>query len=189
VQSALNLTMYGDIPLCFQCSLYPRSPTQHIYDPPRKSMARNLFYAMCSDAYIQQVKMNVSASGVQVDLWRIHLLIYSQRCHISVPCRRSAQGLYTTNATAPLEEGQGLRQIYAWGFYSHCAYVAPEQGICSNKSQPSPFQPFDTVVADAPAKFHTVAELLFNSGLLILVSWITFPSAYWLCSSDPSLLH
>jgi len=51
-----------------------------------------------------------------------------------------------------------------------------------------PFQPFDTVVADAPAKFHTVAEFIVPIvDLLILVSWITFPRRLLaMFSSDPS---
>ncbi|KZS93237.1 hypothetical protein SISNIDRAFT_72822 [Sistotremastrum niveocremeum HHB9708] len=117
---------------------------------------------------ISMVKMNVSGFGDALS-----------QSHAG----DSAAGLYTTNATAPLEEGDGLRQIYAWGFYSHCAYVAPEQGICSNKSQPNLFQPFDTMVADAPAKFHTVTQFIVPNSGFTDSSFLGSLSrgAYWLC--------
>jgi len=71
-------------------------------------------------------------------------------------------GLYASNATAPLQKGAGLRQLYAWGFYSYCAYTAPEQGICSNTTIGHKVLPFDTMLADVPAMFQAETKFIIH---------------------------
>jgi len=72
-------------------------------------------------------------------------------------------GLYTQNATAPLQQEAGLRQLYAWGFYSYCAYTAPDQGICSNTTIGHKVLPFETMLADVPFRYQTETEFIVPS--------------------------
>jgi len=71
-------------------------------------------------------------------------------------------GLYTQNASAPLQQEAGLRQLYAWGFYSYCAYTSPEQGICSNTTIGHKFLPFDTLLADVPARYQAETKFIIT---------------------------
>ncbi|EJD04269.1 uncharacterized protein FOMMEDRAFT_140274 [Fomitiporia mediterranea MF3/22] len=68
------------------------------------------------------------------------------------------EGLYATNATAPLGQGQGLRQLYKFGLYSFCGYMNGTQGICSNHTTALQLQPYDAVLADMPTKFPSLTR-------------------------------
>ncbi|KAH8120520.1 actin cortical patch SUR7/pH-response regulator pali [Phellopilus nigrolimitatus] len=63
------------------------------------------------------------------------------------------EGLYSSNATAPLGEKEGLRQLYQFGLYSYCAYVDKAQGLCSNTSAAFQLQPYDIVLSDMAANY------------------------------------
>jgi len=71
-------------------------------------------------------------------------------------------GLYTENASAPLQQDAGLRQLYAWGLYSYCAYTAPEQGICSNTSIGHKVLPFDALLADVPVRYQAETKFIIS---------------------------
>lgn len=92
-------------------------------------------------------------------------------------------GLYTTNATIPLQQKSGLRQLYAWGLYSYCAYTTADQGICSKTTIGHRVLPFDTMLSDVPVKFQAVANFIIspspftNSGFLGSLS----RGGYYLC--------
>jgi len=66
------------------------------------------------------------------------------------------QGLYTSNATAPLNQQAGLRQLYQFGLYSYCAYVDNVQGTCSNSSAAFQLAPYSAVLGDMG---HNYSEL------------------------------
>jgi len=63
------------------------------------------------------------------------------------------EGLYTTNASAPLGVQAGLRQLYEFGLYSHCAYVNATAGICSNITAANRFTPYDAITGDMAANY------------------------------------
>ena len=63
------------------------------------------------------------------------------------------EGLYTTNASAPLGVQAGLRQFYEFGLYSHCAYVNATAGICSNVTAATRFTPYDAITGDMAANY------------------------------------
>jgi len=63
------------------------------------------------------------------------------------------EGLYTTNASAPLGVQAGLRQIYEFGLYSHCAYVNATSGICSNITAANRFTPYDAITSDMASNY------------------------------------
>jgi len=57
-------------------------------------------------------------------------------------------GLYTSNASTPLESGAGLRQIYKFGLYSHCGYIDDKNGVCTNHTTGEQFRPYDAITSD-----------------------------------------
>jgi len=68
------------------------------------------------------------------------------------------EDLYTTNASAPIAEQAGLRELYQFGLYSYCAYVDHVQGSCSNKSAAFQLEPFSDVLADMSARFSGITR-------------------------------
>jgi hypothetical protein len=73
-------------------------------------------------------------------------------------------GLYTFNATAPLESGVGIRQVYLFGIYSHCGYINDKNGVCSNRTVASRFQPYDALTLDMRQNYTTItAAIILNT--------------------------
>jgi len=71
-------------------------------------------------------------------------------------------GLYNTNASAPLEQHQGLRQLYSWGLYSHCAYENTSLGTCSNGTFANKFSPLESILADVPGNYTVQTRFLIT---------------------------
>ncbi|KAI0374477.1 hypothetical protein BV20DRAFT_1049270 [Pilatotrama ljubarskyi] len=76
-------------------------------------------------------------------------------------------GLYTDNASAPLQAQQGIRDLYKYGLYSYCGYVNGSQGICSNTSAANRFEPFGNMVADMSMNYSGVTTALITQGTFI----------------------
>jgi hypothetical protein len=70
------------------------------------------------------------------------------------------QSLYTNNASAPLNAQAGLRQVYLFGLYTHCAYVDANLGICGNHTTPSRFQPYGTITSDMLANYSQFSNAI-----------------------------
>ena len=66
--------------------------------------------------------------------------------------------IYTNNASAPLNQKQGLRQLYLFGLYSHCAYVNETSGICSKQTIGVQYRPYDELTSDMPLKESTLTD-------------------------------
>ena len=68
-------------------------------------------------------------------------------------------GLYTDNASAPLNAQAGLRRVYKFGLYSHCAYVDETAGLCTKANGLYIFQPYKAITSDMPSNYsdHTNA--------------------------------
>ena len=71
-------------------------------------------------------------------------------------------GLYATNASLPLAQAQGIRDIYQWGLYSYCGYltssngtgpVSSGNGTCSNSTAGTQFLPYDQITADMASNY------------------------------------
>jgi hypothetical protein len=78
---------------------------------------------------------------------RIHPLPY--RSVLSAFILNPVEGLYTNNGSAPLKAQAGLRERYAFGLYSYCAYVdTSKPGVCSNHTTGQRFTPYDVMAAD-----------------------------------------
>jgi len=92
-------------------------------------------------------------------------------------------GLYTNNASAPLEAGAGLRQTYKFGIYSHCAYVNETAGRCANQTIGEQFKPYDALTSDMFGNWSIFSQSFIpdsgtfrNSGFLGHNS----KAAYWM---------
>ena len=70
-------------------------------------------------------------------------------------------GLYTDDASAPLNAHAGLRRFYKFGLYSHCAYVDETTGLCTKADGLYVFQPYKVITSDMPSNYsdHTNAIL------------------------------
>ncbi|CAA7260590.1 unnamed protein product [Cyclocybe aegerita] len=80
-------------------------------------------------------------------------------------------GLYTLNASAPLQAGAGLRQHYEFGLYSYCAFVDADEraGICSNQTVGTQFRPYDALTGDMALNYSILTNnflpaLTFSDG-------------------------
>ena len=72
-------------------------------------------------------------------------------------------GLYTTNASAPLLEQAGLRNYYNFGLYTYCAYVNGSAGTCSPHDTAKRLQPFMAILGDMPANYSRLTLALLPS--------------------------
>jgi len=71
-------------------------------------------------------------------------------------------GLYTSNDTAPLGAQAGLRIIYEFGLYSHCAYVNTSVGACSNTTVASKFLPYEAITSDMLANYSQMTNSILQ---------------------------
>ena len=76
----------------------------------------------------------------------------------------------------------GLRRFYAFGLYSHCAYVDTTHGICGNQTIGEQFRPYDAVTSDMAANYSRITAALvsgtnFQSSIYLGQST---KAAYWL---------
>ena len=73
-------------------------------------------------------------------------------------------GLYSTNASAPLGDRNGLRSRYRFGLYSHCGYVnESSHGSCSNHTAGRPYHPYEAMTADMRSNYSTLTANIFQT--------------------------
>lgn len=113
-------------------------------------------------------------------------------CHLSTPLHRQAiaaliapdpvNGLYATNASAPLARQLGLRQQYKFGLYSHCGYLNETEGVCSNSTAASRFTPYDVITSDMLANFTRISNAVIPQSTFTDTSYLGnfTKSAYYL---------
>jgi len=108
---------------------------------------------------LAMVQLNTTAYGIAL----------AKATGVAVP------GLYLDNASIPLNSGDGLRELYAWGLYGYCGYLFSNHtgGLCSNQTTANPFTPMNAIVGDVPQIYlvNTVtlvpnASAFKNSGYL-----------------------
>jgi len=73
------------------------------------------------------------------------------------------QGLYTNNATAPLQNATGLRPLYEFGLYSYCGFVNSSLGTCTNHTAARPFEPYLALKADMILNYTQFTDGIFYS--------------------------
>jgi len=77
------------------------------------------------------------------------------------------EGLNTTNATAPLQQGLGLRQYYEFGLYSYCGYINSTAGTCGNHTAAAPFHPFQAITNDLATNYSVITTVVLANTTLI----------------------
>lgn len=91
---------------------------------------------------------------------------------LSHPCTRDALyaafsdpilGLYTDNASAPLNVRAGLRQLYRFGLYSHCAYVNETAGLCANITAGYEFRPYTVITNDMLSNYSGYTTAIIHN--------------------------
>lgn len=89
-------------------------------------------------------------------LWKLKLKLKSDAIHFAII--DPVFGLYTDNASAPLQAGAGLRQTYKFGIYSHCAYVNGTAGRCGNQTIGEQFKPYDAITTDMSGNWSIFSQ-------------------------------
>jgi SUR7/PalI family len=92
------------------------------------------------------------------------------------------EGLYTSNASAPLGDQQGLRQLYKFGLYSYCAYVTETLGVCSNHTIAKKFDPYLSITSDMSANYTQFTDAIYHGTAIQNTSYLGASSqaAYWM---------
>jgi hypothetical protein len=91
--------------------------------------------------------------------------------------------LYTTNASAPLAQGAGLRQTYKFGLYARCAYNNETAGNCNDHTTGQQFQPLEAITSDMRSNYSMFTLNLIPSDYNFKDSNYTGKStkaAYWM---------
>ncbi|KAJ7596716.1 actin cortical patch SUR7/pH-response regulator pali [Mycena floridula] len=112
--------------------------------------------ALLIAAHVSQLNTNIrSLFLVQVDVSNYGTALETALFDPTV-------GLYTSNPSAPLLVGAGLRQFYKFGLYSHCAYVDSKNGICTNHTFAAMFRPFDAITSDMQANYSAISAAIMS---------------------------
>lgn len=92
------------------------------------------------------------------------------------------EGLNTTNATAPLQQGLGLRQYYEFGLYSYCGYINSTAGTCGNHTAAAPFNPFQAIIGDLASNYSIITSVLLSNTTLADTKYLgqSSSAAYYL---------
>jgi len=72
-------------------------------------------------------------------------------------------GLYTDNVSAPLNVRAGLRQLYKFGLYSHCAYVNETAGLCGNTTTAYQFRPYTVITSDMLSNYSGYTDAIIHN--------------------------
>jgi hypothetical protein len=71
-------------------------------------------------------------------------------------------GLYATNASAPLQKEAGIRQLYKYGLYSYCGYLNESAGSCSNTTMGNKYLPYNDLLADMSLNYSALTIFIIN---------------------------
>ncbi|KAF7367252.1 hypothetical protein MSAN_00787100 [Mycena sanguinolenta] len=116
--------------------------------------------------FVHVSQLNTSSVPRSISLVKIDVSAYGAALHKAFI--DDIDGLYTPNASAPLEAGEGLRQFYFFGLYSHCAYLNDSTttngtaGKCTNTSIRNEFTPYTALTSDMLANYTTVTNFILG---------------------------
>ncbi|KAI8995412.1 Glucanosyltransferase-domain-containing protein [Trametes punicea] len=114
-------------------------------------------------------QINTSTVPRGISMVNVNASAYGQA--LAVALGDPITGLYADNATAPLAEQQGLRDLYKFGLYSYCGYVNGT-GVCSNSTAANRFQPFTAITSDMIANYTAFTVALVTEGAFIDSSYL-----------------
>jgi len=104
------------------------------------------FVAVLLMIFVHVGQINTSNVPRNIYMAQVNVSAYGDAIHSAII--DPVFGLYTNNASAPLQDGAGLRQTYKFGIYSHCAYVNNTAGRCGNETIGEQFKPYDAITTD-----------------------------------------
>jgi len=116
-------------------------------------------------AHIGQTNHNSVARGISL----VSVNVSGFGLALQTATGDASPGFYNNTPYAPLGQGLGVRQIYEWGFYGHCAYVNKSMGLglCTAEGNGTfgyAFAPLDVLLSDIPSGDKTYRQ---TSQLLI----------------------
>ncbi|KAI0757284.1 Glucanosyltransferase-domain-containing protein [Daedaleopsis nitida] len=136
------------------------------------------FAALIMLIFVHVGQINTSKVPRGISMVQVNVSGYGQGLEVALGDPIS--GLYTDNASAPLEDMQGIRQMYKFGLYSHCGFVNDSQGLCSNISTANRFQPFTVLTADMLTNYSQITNAIITGGTFIDSDYLgEFSNAAW----------
>ena len=150
---------------------YLGRPNKYLHCTPRdihgKSLCLLLIQIFTGSFCLLRLKLTWAHTGTfllsKFDLSTTHAdLIWINSAAIQAAILNPVQGLYANNASAPLEEGAGLRQTYQFGLYSYCGFVNGT-GLCGNHTFAKQFRPFDTISADMLGNYSVLSAAFIQN--------------------------
>ncbi|KAJ7655208.1 hypothetical protein DFH06DRAFT_1092394 [Mycena polygramma] len=131
--------------------------------------------------FVHVSQINTSNVPKGLSLAKINVSSYGDALHAAI--FDPVEDLYTTNASAPLESGLGLRQFYLFGLYSHCGYVNDSAGTCTNHSIQNQFLPYAALTSDMLANYTTLTNFILGDESFFIDSdslGHSSRAAYWM---------
>ncbi|KAJ7071465.1 actin cortical patch SUR7/pH-response regulator pali [Mycena amicta] len=110
--------------------------------------------------FVHVGQINTSSVPHGISLVKINMSHYGDGLHAAFI--DDIDHLFTNNSSAPLQASAGLRQLYEFGLYSHCAYVNSSAGICTNTSIQQEFRPYDALTSDMLANYTDFTNFIFS---------------------------
>ncbi|PFH54755.1 hypothetical protein AMATHDRAFT_52566 [Amanita thiersii Skay4041] len=108
--------------------------------------------------FVHVGQINTSHVPQQISMAKVNVTGYGDALHSAL--FDPIFGLYTNNASAPLQQELGLRQLYKFGLYSHCGYVNNTAGVCTNQTAGYRFRPYDAITTDMTANYTRITSAL-----------------------------
>lgn len=126
----------------------------------------------------------ITTSTVPRGIWMVEVNMSTYGASLQSAIFNPIMGLYTSNASAPLQAGLGLRQFYKFGLYSYCGYISEKEGTCGNHTVGEQFTPFDAVISDMlPQNYSILTANLIPGNVTLRDSKYLGQStkaAYWM---------
>ncbi|PPQ64742.1 hypothetical protein CVT26_002686 [Gymnopilus dilepis] len=118
------------------------------------------FASMILLIFVHVGQINTSTVPRKISMVKINMSDYTAAVQATISNANPVFGLYTNNASAPLQAQAGLRQLYEFGFYSYCAYVDGKSGICGNQTVGHRYTPYDVVTADMAQNYSIITQAI-----------------------------
>jgi hypothetical protein len=119
------------------------------------------FVALLLLIFVHVGQINTSKVPRDIAMAKVNVSGYSQALGAAFN-PDPINGLYTSNSSAPLGVQAGLRQLYEFGLYSHCAYVNKAAGICSNTTVANKFLPYDAITSDMATNYTQATDVFLK---------------------------
>ncbi|KAI0728561.1 actin cortical patch SUR7/pH-response regulator pali [Fomitopsis betulina] len=110
-------------------------------------------------------QINTSSVPRHIAMIRVNMSGYGEGLYAALS--DPIHGLYTANASAPLQQQAGLRNFYDWGLYGYCAYVNTTAGTCSNMTAANRFQPYNVITSDMLGNYSSFTDYIITSSTFI----------------------